>query len=36
MHLLKNFGTGGGTVGNKPASASTGGKNSYFSSLTLA
>jgi hypothetical protein len=35
MHLLKNFGTGGGAANLK--TGSTGGaKSSYFSSLNLA
>jgi len=35
MHLLKNFGTGGGAA-NLKAGGSTGAKSSYFSSLNLA
>jgi hypothetical protein len=35
MHLLKNFGTGGAT-GTKASTGTAPGKNSYFSSLSLA
>lgn len=35
MHLLKNFGTGGGATNLKAGSAG-GAKSSYFSSLNLA
>lgn len=37
MHLLKNFGSGGGAANSsKPGQSTAGGKPNYFSSLNLA
>ena len=36
MHLLKNFGTGGGAANLKSGPAPSGAKSSYFNSLNLA
>ena len=36
MHLLKNFGTGGGAANLKGGPAATGAKSNYFASLNLA
>jgi hypothetical protein len=36
MHLLKNFGNGGGSSTSKPGQSTTAVKSNYFSSLNLA